>query len=237
MIEPDSVGTIPGEYPNGFYCFCDKNGFKIPEETVVNSGAGVKVETTDDPFEVKVIITGPNSELDTPWTLAFATKEERTPALMITGTGVLVKRSEHTFGTGSDEGDEDKTFPYNPFLINKEYLYGSALRSAQRLAGPNVTIGLQTDEVDEAGGQEFGFLPGAMMTWNKSRYRINSASYSYGSVSIGAEQYVSFENFNEIWDTLLFSDFTETMIDAETNAEEAMSFSDFGVLPLMEPVE
>lgn len=237
IVEEGSVGTVPGEYPNGFYCFCDKSGFRVPEQTVINSGAGVKVETTDNPFEIKVIITGPNEESDTPWTLAFATKDERTSALMITGSGVLVKRSEHTFGTGSDDGDEDKNFPYNPFLINKEYLYGSALRSAQKLAGPNVTIGLQTHEVDEADGQEFGFLPGAIMTWNKSRYRINSASYAYGSVSIGAEQFVSFENFNEIWDTLLFSDFTETMIDAETNAEEAMSFSDFGVLPLMEPVE
>jgi hypothetical protein len=99
LVDPDSVGTVPGEYPNGFYCFCDKNGFRVPEESVINSGAGVKIETTDDPFEIKLIITGPNSALDTPWTLAFATKDDRIPALMVTGTGVLVKRSEHTFGT------------------------------------------------------------------------------------------------------------------------------------------
>jgi hypothetical protein len=231
-----SIGTTPSTNVNGFYCFCDKNGKRVPASTVTNSGAGLKVETTDNPFEIKMILTGPNSDLDTPWQLAFSTKDELNPALMITGDGTLVKRSIHTFATGSDEGDEFKDFSYNPFLTNKSYLYSAATKSSQHLSGPSVKLSTGTDKVDEAGNQEFGFLAGAIMDANNSKYRVDSINYSYGRIGIEAKQYVEFSDFNTLWTDLTFSDFTDTMFDPATNALEAMSFSDFGVIPLMEPV-
>ena len=231
-----SIGTTPSTNVNGFYCFCDKNGKRVPASTVTNSGAGLKVETTDNPFEIKMILTGPNSDLDTPWQLAFSTKDELNPALMITGDGTLVKRSIHTFATGSDEGDEFKDFSYNPFLTNKSYLYSAATKSSQHLSGPSVKLSTGTDKVDEAGNQEFGFLAGAIMDANNSKYRVDSINYSYGRIGIEAKQYVEFSDFNTLWTDLTFSDFTDTMFDPATNAVEAMSFSDFGVIPLMEPV-
>lgn len=235
-VDPDSVGMVQTEYPNGFYCFCDKNGKRVPAESVVNSGAGVKIETIDDPFAVLVKITGPNSDLDTPWSLDFLTVGDQTPALMIVGTGVLTKTTEYLFPTGSDEGDEEKTYPYNPFVTSKDYLYSSAARSAQKLSGPNVIISASTDEIDEADGQEFGFALGAIIDWNNSKYRITSANYSYGSVGIDASQYVTFSNFNETWIGLGFDEFTDIMFDPETNPDEAMTFNDFAIIPLMEPV-
>jgi len=234
-VEKDSLGTVPTEYPNGFYCFCDKNGKRVPEQSVINSGAGIELETTDNPFEIKVKIIGPNSESDTPWSLDFVAGSDSTPALMITGSGIRVKRTEYFFPTGADEGDEEKRFAYNPFIIDKDYLYSSAARSSQKLSGPNVSIALSTDAIDEAGGQEFGFASGAIIDWDKSKYRIASATYSYGSVSIDASQYVTFDNFNETWNGLGFDEFTDIMFDSETNPDEAMSFNDFAVIPLMEP--
>jgi hypothetical protein len=233
-VLPSSVGTVPDSNPNGFYCFLDKNGVRILPNVVEASGAGLVVEKNPkNPFELKIKVTGPKEATNAPWTVEFASGD---PALMITGDGVKVESSTHIFNTGSVEGNELVTYPNNPFAINKRYLYDSAFKSAQKLSGPNVIINLSTDMVDEADNQEFGFLPGAIFKWNDSTYRIESVSYDYGSIGISAVQYVTFSEFNTLWDGLTYQDFTDTMFDPATNPTEAMSFSDFAIIPLMEPV-
>jgi hypothetical protein len=233
-VLPSSIGTVPDSNPNGFYCFLDKNGIRVLPEIVQATGAGLKIEKIlDNPFELKIKVTGPKEATNAPWTVDFSSGN---PALMITGNGVKVDRSVHVFNTGSIEGNEAVSYAVNPFAINKSYLYDSAFKSAQKLSGPNVIISLSTNMVDEADNQEFGFLPGAIFDWDNSKYRIESVSYDYGNISITAVQYVTFENFNTLWDGLTYQDFTDTMLDPATNPTEAMSFSDFSIIPLMEPV-
>jgi hypothetical protein len=233
-VLPSSVGTVPASNPNGFYSFLDKNGNDVLYEVVQSTGASLVVEKNpDNPFELKIKITGPKEATNAPWTVEFS---KGNPALMITGNGVKVDTSGHVFNTGSVEGNEGVSYPNNPFTTNKKYLYDSAFKSAQKLSGPNVIISLSTDMVDEADNQEFGFLPGAIFKWNDSTYRIQSVSYDYGSIGISAVQYVTFSQFNTLWNGLTYQDFTDTMFDPATNPTEAMSFSDFAIIPLMEPV-
>jgi hypothetical protein len=233
-VLPSSVGTVPDSNPNGFYCFLDKNGARVLPGVVQASGAGLIVEKNpDNPFELKIKVTGPKEATNAPWSVEFSSGN---PALMITGNGVKVDRSVHVFNTGSVQGNESVDYSINPFLINKKYLYESAFKSAQKLSGPNVIINLSTDMVDEADNQEFGFLPGAIFKWDNSTYRVESVSYDYGKISITAVQYVTFGEFNTLWSGLTYEDFTDTMFDPATNPNEAMSFSDFAIIPLMEPV-
>jgi hypothetical protein len=233
-VLPTSVGIVPSSNPNGFYCFLDKNGGRVLPEIVTATGAGLVVEKNpDNPFELNIKVTGPKEATNAPWTIEFSSGN---PALMITGTGVKVDSSIHIFNTGSVEGNEGVSFPLNPFAINKKYLYDSAFKSAQKLSGPNVIIDLSTDMVDEADNQEFGFLPGAIFNWNDSTYRVESVSYDYGNIGITAVQYVTFAQFNTLWSGLTYGDFTDTMFNPATNPTEAMSFSDFAIIPLMEPV-
>jgi hypothetical protein len=229
-----SVGTVPhSSDANGFYCFLDKNGLRVPAETVTGSGAKLTVEKTDNPFEIKVKVIGPKEATNAPWTVEFA---KGTGGLMIVGNGVVVERSSYISSTASLEGNEAVQYTPNPFLINKNYLYASAFKSGQKLSGPNVIISLSTNRVEEAEGQEFGFLPGAIFNWKNSKYKVLTANYEYGSVSISAVQYVTFEDFNTLWNGLTYADFTDTMFNPATNPTEAMNFSDFAIIPLMEPV-
>ena len=232
--QPAAVGTVPDAADaNGFYCFLDNNGVPVPPNVATASGARLTVEKADNLFEIKIKITGPKEATNAPWTVEFARNQA---ALMIVGTGVLMKTSTHKSSTGSTEGNEDVDYPVNPFIVNKKYLYSSSHKSGQKLSGPNVIISLSTNEVTEAEGQEFGFLPGAIFNWKDSRYKVISAAYDYNTVNISAVQYVTFEDFNTVWDGLTFGDFNDTMFDPADNELEAMSFSDFAILPLMEPV-
>jgi hypothetical protein len=231
---PSSVGETPSpEDANGFYCFLNNSGVPVLANVALGSGANLKVEKTDNPFEVKVVVTGPIEAINTPWTVEFARNKG---ALMIVGSGVLVKRKTYTSNTGSAEGNKDVQYPINPFLIKKSYLYSSSFKSGQKLSGPNVIISLSTNIIDEADGQEFGFLPGAIFKWKDSYYRVIAVKYDYTGVDISAVQYVTFENFNTLWEGLTYDDFTDAMFDPATNPTEAISFSDFAIIPLMEPV-
>lgn len=236
-VRPSSVGTVPhSSDASGFYCFLDNKGVPVPEQTASRARAKVTVQKTDNPFEVKVTVLGPSARrgaTNAPWTVEFAKGQG---ALMIVGTGVVVESSIYVSRTGSLEGNENVEYPSNSFLINKRYLYDSAFKSAQKLSGPNVIIALSTDRIIGADGQEFGFLPGAIFDWKNSKYKVLAASYDYGGVSLTAVQYVTFGDFNTLWSGLTYGDFTNTMFNPATNPNEAMSFSDFAIIPLMEPV-
>lgn len=231
-ISDRAVGTVPTELLNGFYSFRDKNGRIVPEDQVIARGAGIKVELTDDPYEIKVIITGPKGPLNAPYTLEF---RDNYPALAITGTGTLTDTVTSSFPTGSSLGDAENEYTDNQFLVNDEYFYNTAYYTAQRVAGPTVTFNFSTDKIDEADNQEFGFLPGAIFTYGGSKYRVKTVSYDYGTINVSADQYVTFADFETLWASKTFADFNAVMLDPTTYPNEYMKYSDLAIIPLMEP--
>ncbi len=234
-IQPESIGTEPSVYTDGFYAFYDVNNKIVPLDML--SGAGVKVELTDSPYEIKLTITGPDTSATTPWRLAFSSVD---PALAITATGVSVEQHYSTSPVGmAADGNgtaQDVDYSNNPFSVSKEYMYNTMYKTNQKLAGPNVSISLSTDIIEEAASQEFGFLPGAIFEWDGSKYRVITSEYSYGEINFTAEQYVTFADFNSLWSGKTFNDFTDTMFTPATAPDDYMTHSDFAIIPMMEPV-
>lgn len=232
--QPDALGTTPADYPNGFYCLRDKNGRILPASVVSLAGVSVVPRVSaEDSFEIILDVSGPNIQYNTPWTFEFSDKY---PALMLTGTGAYAKSREVPFGTGLGVGNTDTSYDNNPFLASKQALYNTAYYANQQLGGPRVTISLATDIIEEANGQEFGFLPGAIFEWDGSKYRVENVSYSYGSIAITASQYVTFADFNTLWAGGTIADFNALMFDPTTHPDEFMKYSDLAIIPLMEPV-
>jgi len=233
FIDPSNIGEVPlGDYPNGFYAFRDSDGIIVDTDRVTKLGASVTVALGDEPFEIKLKIVGPNTSEKAPWTLEFS---DNSPALGLTGTGVVVENLEVTTNTGSSEGDSENEYSGNPFLINYKYFWNTVHYTNQSVCGPVVSFNFSTDKIVEAAGQEFGFTPGVIFSYNGSKYRIKTASYDYGSLQITAEQYVTFADFNSIWTGKSFAQFNGTMLDPTTYPNDYMKYSDFAILPLMEP--
>lgn len=234
-IQESSINTTPSVYTNGFYAFYDINNNIVAADKL--SGAGVKAETTDNVYEIKLTITGPNTSATTPWKLAFSSVD---PALAITADGVTIKTTEINSPTGivDDEIDDSAAteFMDNPFMITTGYTYDTIYRTNQRLAGPIISINLSTDIIEEANNQEFGYLPGAIFEYEGSKYRVVKSDYSYGNITITAEQYVTFADFNTKWAGKTYDDFSSTMFTPATAPTEYMTHSDFAIISLMEPV-
>lgn len=234
-IQKSSIGTVPSVYTNGFYSFYDKNNNIVEADKL--AGAGLKLELTDDPYEIKMTIIGPNTSATTPWALAFSSKD---PALGIVASGTVVEAEVIETHTGivDDSVDDSESTDYteNPFMVTTSYARDLIYRTNQRVAGPNVKIGISTNAVDEAGSEEFGYLPGAIFSWEGSKYRIIDVEYSYGAINITAEQYVTFADFNTLWAGKTFDDFTDAMFTPTSAPDEFMTHNDFATIPLMEPV-
>jgi hypothetical protein len=249
--QPTSIGstTDSGDL-NGFYCFVNSRANKVTPGVLASTGASISVSIDpENSYNAIVKIIGPNVALDTPWELVFSnTGDRKEQALMITGTGVNVRGRKYNTDdkafdqtifkvpTGLSVGDDTSEYLDNPFLSTKDFLYRTAYYSAQEAGGPRVDISLTTDIIEEASSQEFGYVPGAVATYGKSRYRINSATYSYGSVELSGTQYVTFADFNTKWASKLYSDFNNTMLTEAAAPTEFMKYSDHAIIPLMEPI-
>lgn len=232
-VQGSAIGTVPTEYLNGFYTFRNKNGDIVPAASAAQFGAKVTAALTDNPYEIKLTITGPTIQYATPWSLEF---RDDYPSLGLTGTGTLVESDVVEFATGSAIGDEENEYTDNPFLVMDKYLQNTAYYTNQEICGPNTTFSFATDKIEEANNQEFGYLPGAIFSYGGSKYRISSASYTYSGISIDAKQYVTFADFNAKWSGKTYAQFNSTMLDPTAYPNSYMKHSDFAILPLMEPV-
>jgi hypothetical protein len=249
--EPTSIGSTPDSGDlNGFYCFVNSRANKVTSGVLESTGASVSVSIDpDNSYNAVVKIIGPNVALDTPWELVFSnTGDRKEQALMITGTGVhsrgrsynktdkVFDSTMYQLPTGLSVGDDVTDYSNNPFLSNKGALVRTASYSAKEAGGPKVQISLTTDIIEEAEGQEFSYVPGAIVEYGRSKYRVDNATYSYGSVDISATQHVTFADFNAKWAGKLYSDFNSTMFTEAAAPAEFMKYSDHAIIPLMEPI-
>ncbi len=249
--QPTSVGSTPETAElDGFYCFVNDRKNKVAQAVIESTGASVTVSVDpENSYNAIVKIVGPNADVDAPWSLVFSdTGERKEQALMITGTGVhsrgrVWSKDDSAYNptmyevpTGLTSGDDVTEYTDNPFLSNKDALYRTAYYSAQESGGPQVAISLATDIIEEAAGQEFGYVPGAIAEYGRSKYRITSATYTHGSVEMSGTQYVTFADFNDKWAGKLYSDFNNTMLTEAAAPNEFMKYSDHAVIPLMEPI-
>jgi hypothetical protein len=148
---------------------------------------------------------------------------------------VLVRESVESFDPGSAIGDAENEYSNNPFLSNYTYFYNTVYNTNQNVCGPVVSFNFATDKIVEANNQEFGYVPGSIFAYSGSKYRVKSASYSYNEVSVTAEQYVTFADFNTTWAGKTFAQFNSTMLDPATYPDQYMKYSDLAIIPLMEP--
>jgi hypothetical protein len=240
--------TFPAPYSGEFgeYVIVGVDDLPIKPDQWTDNGGSVIVDLNDEngnPLpagQIDLVITAPTlrglPQADNQDEIAFApykigvesSGEADYPALWLVGTGVFFEKEEKTFFTGSSDlytsGAEGPTID-NIFIINSFNLSSRGVAAAQANCGPRINLAREL-----AKGVEFGDI-GSVFISGLNKYRINTASFNYSSISTTALATLSIEEWNEIWSGLTFEDFEDLVLDPELFPDEALKFNEFTVIP------
>lgn len=251
---PLAVSTItPQPYTSGTgqYSIIDANSASVDPDWWDSRGG--KVEVTIDPEEPYVVhlyLKGARgSGYKAPYRIAEFRNNEAIPALVITGEGVFSNKETIRIPTGASESltsVEVGSLIDNCFISDISQTYDRGVLAAQQAAGPIVTINGTIGYDPTANGQEFGTIVGGRIRAYDGIYRVTSADYSPGSVSITAVMDMTFDDladlfastfdeFNATYSGLTFDAFNALWDPADTfddfNGQvEAPTFDDFNTL-------
>jgi hypothetical protein len=246
--QPVAVGAITVlPYPEngtGEYVIVGNDDLPVSPEQWQAQGGSVTVKITENPNEIEVVIVAPPApslELaDDPAELTFApykigvesSGEEDYPAFYISGTGVFFEKKTKRFITGASDdytAEDTATEVDNPFITSKFNQSTRGVAAAQANCGPEIDLSITVD-----GGLQFGATIGSKVLHQSAIYRISSISFSDSEPSFTAKNCTNFSDFNSIWATATFANFTATALDPATYPNEALTFNEFSVVPLME---
>lgn len=252
--QPVCVTQITRTWPfpytgtTGEYVIVGTDDLPIEPAQWIGLGGSLKIELVDEngdklpPGEIEVVVTAPGvPQLPTAANPAEATYapykvgvessgEAEYAALWITGTGVFFDKQEITLLTGaSDEysSKDSATSVDNPFMINAFNATSRGVAAAQAACGPKVSVNQSVVT------SEFGSTVGSIETIGFNKYRIDSVSFTEGSISIQASAKATIADFNNIWTDLTFQDFEDTALDPVNFPTTALKFNEFSVIPLM----
>jgi len=240
--------TFPDPYvgEDGEYVIVGVDDLPIKPEQWTDNGGSVIVDLNDEngnPLpagQIDLVITAPtltglpkadnqNEIALAPYKIGVESSGEADyPALWLTGTGVFFEKEEKTFLTGSSDlytsAGEGPTVD-NIFIINSFNLGSRGVAAAQANCGPKITLAREL-----AKGVEFGDI-GAVFNSGLNKYRINTASFNYSSISTTSSAFLPIAEWNEIWDGLTFEDFSDKVLDPELFPDETLKFNEFTVIP------
>lgn len=244
--QPDCVSAIiplPYAGSQGQYVIVGNDDVPVSPEQWKGQGGSLTVTLTDEPDEIEITIVAPPSltmqTADNPAEVTLApykvgvesSGSEDYPALYIVGTGVFFNKTSETYPTGASEvytAQSSAPSIDNPFIINKFTQNSRGIAAAQVVCGPTVTLS-QTI----AGSGSFGDVPGKIQVIENNRYRTINASYGPNSTGINAVACSSVADFNSLWSTKTFAQFTTTVFDGTSNPTNALRFNEFTIIPLI----
>ena len=224
----DFVGS--GERTDGgAYCVAGSDGLPITAAQWTATGGSVKVQLTEDPSVIKVIVNssahfslkGPNGEdRFAPYSIA-ATSGDGTlyNSLHITGTGVRHNKKTVRIPTGVSEGEELGATVDNPWVtgVDKTYTIGS--RAAQAYAGPSYTMSLET-----APRSALRSVVGSRFDGKEVKFRITNVTFSESSLTASGSMDTLISDFNSSASGMTFSQWA--------TAVGAITFNKWSVTPL-----
>lgn len=247
--QPQVVSQIsPLPYPleGGFgqYVVVGNDDLPILPAQWTAQGGSLTVSLTENPNEIELVIVAPPAPslptVDDPGAVTPApykigvesSGEEDYPALYITGTGVFFERKTKSFITGASDtytSKDSATDVDNPFITTDHNLSTRGVAAAQAQCGPEISLNMSV-----ADGVAFGSTIGNVFNYESNKYRLSSIQFSDSSVSVTGVGCARFSDFNAKWTGKTFANFTSVAFDPAVLPNEALTFNEFSVIPLME---
>lgn len=195
----EATDTIPA--PNGMYYVTDTNGDHVAASDWVAAGGVVSAIPGERPGVIVVTIIGPSDipGHEGPFYLASGESSDQLAQFTITGTGVVTNPTELLLSTGADPETVTNEIAREidiPFIDTKEQAYERGVWSAITAARPYPTLSA-TVPLHRLEG--FGVVPGALVRYYESIYRIRDVQMSVSSATITADWYVTTAEFEELW--------------------------------------
>lgn len=242
----DQILPLPYSGSTGQYVVVGNDDLPILPAQWIAQGGSVIVSLTDVPDEIEISVVAPPSVTmptaadpmevtAAPYKIGVETADGVDyPALYIVGTGVFFEKTSRVFSTGASEEYTSKSSTQsvdNPFITNNFNQSIRGIAAAQAACGPSVTLNQVI-----SGSTPFGSTPGSIETLNNNKFRINNVSYGPGSTSISAIASTKISDFNSVWSSKTFSNFTSVVFDGSNTSplkDEAIKFNEFTVIPLI----
>lgn len=220
--QPEPVQTIVLPITTGQYVIVGNDQIPIDPEQWKAQGGSVRVDITENPNEIEITITGANYPELEPFKIGVETAGgDDYPAFYIIGTGVFFEKTEHTIHTGAPASDvSEAPLIDNPFIVNDKTFWSCAVKIAQEVCGPRITLNQEIPS-----GLDFGTATGSIVSASDSKFRIKSTNFTNSGVSVSADSYVTFADFNSVWSGSTFAELDSSM----TN----ISFNEFSVISLV----
>lgn len=219
----------------GQYAVIDSQGVSVPPAWWQKNGGAITASLVRDSYnEILIQIYGPSSG-DATYTGPFKISRfvtpssgteqgEQSPALTITGSGVLVAPENIRIRTGAGASDTSTVVGSvinNIFLSTASLAYTRGLDAACAAAGPVVKMSGTINHFT-TDGQQFGVLTGGRIKFAGNIFRITNTQSGRDGVSISglADMTFSdmidlysytFESFNSVYPTLSFTAFNTLM--------------------------
>lgn len=241
-----AITTLPYPLTGGFgeYVVVGNDDLPIEPSQWTDQGGSLTVSITENPNEIELTIvappapslplaSNPSDVTYAPYKIGVETSGgEDYPALYLTGTGVFFEKKTKDFITGASNdytSKEDATAVDNPFFIRDHDISTRGVAAAQAQCGPEISLSMSVSE-----GVQFGSTIGAMFDYESNKYRLSSIQFTDSTIAIAGKGCARFSDFEAIWDTLTFTNFTSVALDPSVAPNEALTFNEFSVIPLME---
>jgi hypothetical protein len=235
-----TISSYPYTSNIGEYVIVGSDDLPILPAQWVAQGGSLEVSLTGNPNEIEIKITAPQaSQLEqagvagayslAPYKIGVESAGGvEYPAFYITGTGVFFERFTQEFYTGAaDEftASLSDTAIDSPFITTRMELASRGIAAAQAIAGPSVKI-----SIDNQKDIAMGSTIGSVIEHNRTKYRIDSASFSATGKSATGISVSPVPEFNAIWAGKTFADFSATM--GTITDVGSISFNEFTIIPL-----
>lgn len=205
----DFVGPEERSNDVGAYCVVGSDGLPIMASQWVATGGSLRLQLTDDPSLVKVVLTAPPvqslkdpdgiTDRFGPYSIGATSGEGKFyNSLHITGQGIRYNVHTLTFPTGAVSDvtiEEVGAVIDNPFALDLATAYNLGVRAAQVFAGPSRT--LATSFVPDS--NQLPDTLGSRPVYNSTPFRIESVTVTPGGLTATATADSTLGELDVLW--------------------------------------
>lgn len=186
--------------PLGAYNLVDSTDTPVPASVWSAAGGYVQVRPGDEWGQIVFTLYAPDTVpgYTGPFRVATRLGDTDVAAIRLSGEGVRNNPVTLRWPTGADSSvtTEVGASVSSPAIATLEDAYTSGPWVSQSIGGPNVVL---TATLSLKDAQGFGVLPGSLVHYRDSQYRVTSVSMNGLQVAITAEWFVRVEDSDALW--------------------------------------